>query len=151
MALPARWDPLRELDALQQRLSSLLGGAPVRREGAGREALTMAEWAPLVDIAEDDKGYAITIEVPEVRKEDLHLSVENGVLTITGARKFEEEERGKRYLRVERAYGNFSRSFTLPDDIDSGRVSAQYEHGVLKVRIPKAEPAKPRSIDIKVS
>lgn len=150
MALPTRWDPFGELEDLQQRLSSLFGRAPVRREGERREALTMAEWAPLVDIVEDGTEYLIKVEAPEVRKEDLKLSVDNGVLTITGERKFEKEEKGKRYHRVERAYGQFSRSFTLPEDADAGRVTAQYEDGVLKVHLAKAEKAKPRSIDVKV-
>ncbi len=150
MALPTRWSSLGELDDLQERLSSLFGRAPVRREGERREALTMAEWAPLVDIVEDEKEYLIKVEAPEVRKEDLKLSVDNGVLTITGERKFEKEEKGKRYHRVERAYGHFSRSFTLPEDSDPARVNAQYEDGVLKVHVAKAEKPKPRAIDIRV-
>lgn len=150
MALPTRWDPFGELEDLQQRLSNLFGRAPVRREGEGREALTRAQWAPLVDIVEDEKEYLIKVEAPEVRKEDLKLSVEHGVLTITGERKFEKEEKGKRYHRVERAYGHFSRSFTLPEDADTGRVSAQYQDGVLNVHVAKSEKAKPRSIDITV-
>ncbi len=150
MALPTRWGRLGDLEDLQQRLSSLLGQAPVRGEGERREALTMAEWAPLVDIVEDENEYLIKVEAPEVRKEDLKLSVDNGVLTITGERKFEKEEKGKRYHRVERAYGHFSRSFTLPEDSDPGRVNAQYEDGVLKVHVAKTEKTKPRSIDIKV-
>lgn len=149
MALPTRWDPLGELEDLQHRLSSLFGRAPIRREGERREALTTAEWAPLVDIVEDEKGYLIKVEAPEVRKEDLKLSVDNGVLTITGERKFEKEEKGKRYHRVERAYGRFSRSFSLPEDTDPGLVNAQYVDGVLKVHVAKSEKTKPRAIDIK--
>ena len=150
MALPTRWARLGELEDLQQRLSSLFGQAPVQKEGERREALTMAEWAPLVDIVEDGNEYLIKVEAPEVRKEDLKLSVNNGVLTITGERKFEKEEKGKRYHRMERAYGHFSRSFTLPEDSDPGRVTAQYEDGVLKVHVAKTGQTKPRSIDIKI-
>lgn len=146
-----RWDPFRELDELQNRLSTFFGRAPVRRQEGGKENMTVAEWAPLVDITEDDEEYLIKAELPEVKKEDVKVTVENGVLTITGERKFEKEEKGKKYHRVERAYGNFVRSFTLPDDADANKVNAEFKDGVLKVRVTKSESAKPKQIEVKVN
>jgi HSP20 family protein len=151
MAAITRWDPFRELDDLQSRLSTLFGRVPVRKNGESKEALTVAEWAPLVDITEDEKEYLIKAELPEVKKEDIKLTVHDDVMTITGERKFEKEEKGKKYHRVERAYGSFTRSFTLPEDADPAKVAADYKDGVLKVHLPKSEKAKPKSIEVKVA
>jgi HSP20 family protein len=155
MNIVTRWDPynkeLKELEEMQHRLSTLYGRAPVRKDGGKEEALTVAEWAPLVDITEDDKEYLIKAEVPEVKKEDVKVSVQDDVLTIAGERKFEKEEKDKKYHRVERAYGSFYRSFTLPDDADAQKVVAEFKDGVLKVRLPKTEKAKPKSIEVKVA
>ena len=145
-----RWDPFKELDELQSRLSTLFGRAPIRRDGAKEEAMTVAEWAPLVDITEDDKEYLIKAELPEVKKDDVKVAVDEDVLTITGERKFKKEEKGNKYHRVERAYGNFTRSFTLPEDVDPGKVSAEFKEGLLSVHLPKSEKAKPKAIEIKV-
>ena len=146
-----RWDPFKELEDMQSRLNTLFGRAPVRKNGDKEEALTVAEWAPLVDITEDDKEYLIKAELPEVKKEDIKLTVDEDVLTITGERKYEKEEKGKKYHRVERAYGSFMRSFTLPEDADGSKVSADCKDGLLKVHLPKSERAKPKSIEVKVS
>lgn len=145
-----RWDPFKELDELQSRLSTLFGRAPIRRDGAKEEAMTVAEWAPLVDITEDDKEYLIKAELPEVKKDDVKVAVDEDVLTITGERKFKKEEKGNKYHRVERAYGNFTRSFTLPEDVDPGKVSGEFKEGLLSVHLPKSEKAKPKAIEIKV-
>jgi len=145
-----RWDPFRELEEMQNRLSTLVGRAPVRKNGEKKEAMTVAEWAPLVDITEDDKEYLIKAELPEVKKEDVKLTAHNDVLTITGERKYEKEEKGKKYHRVERAYGSFERSFTLPEDADEGKIAAEFKDGVLKVHLPKSEKAKPKSIEVKI-
>ena len=104
-----KWNPFRELEEIQSRLSSLFGGTPLK--GLGEETMTVSEWAPLVDITEDEKEYLIKAELPEVKKEDVKVTVENGTLSITGERKFEKEEKGKKYHRVERAYGSFMRVF----------------------------------------
>jgi len=104
-----------------------------------------------VDIAEDDKEYVITAELPEIKKEGVKVTVEGGVLTISGERKFEKEEKGKKYHRIERAYGSFVRSFTVPDDADGSKVSAEFKEGVLRVHMPKSEKARPKSVEIKVS
>ena len=106
---------------------------------------------PFGNGTEDDKEYLIKAELPEVKKEELKVTVEDGVLTISGERKFEKEENNKRYHRVERAYGSFARSFTVPDDADPAKVHAEFKDGVLNVRIEKAERAKPKTIDVKVS
>jgi len=146
-----RWDPFKELEEMQNRLSTLFGRAPMRKNGEKEEAMTMAEWAPLVDISEDDKEYLIKAELPEMKKEDIKLTVHEDVLTITGERKYEKEEKGKKYHRVERAYGSFMRSFTLPDDADASKIAADYKDGLLKVRLPKSEKAKPKAIEVKVA
>src|SRR5438046_10700460 len=120
-----RWDPLKEMEELQNRLSGLFGRAPVRRKNGEQESITVAEWAPLVDITEDDKEYLITAELPEVKKEDVKVAVENGVLTVSGERKSEEEERNKKYHRNERADGRIERSFMVPDHACADRMSAK--------------------------
>jgi HSP20 family protein len=116
----------------------------------GKEALTVAQWSPLVDITEDEKEYLIKAELPDMKKEDVRLTVENDVLAISGQRTFEKEEKGKKYHRIERAYGSFVRSFTLPEDADESRVSADFKDGMLQVHLPKSEKAKPKAIEIRV-
>jgi HSP20 family protein len=145
-----RWEPLKELEDLQNRLSSAFGRAPIRR-GGDREEITLADWSPLADITEDDHEYVIKAELPDLKKEDVKVTVENGVLTISGERKLEKEEKGKKYHRVERAYGSFVRSFTLPDDADAEKVQAEFKDGILTVHLPKNEKAKPKQIEVKVA
>ena len=146
----SRWNPFKELEEREQRLSAYLG-RPGGRTEAGKEAMTIAEWSPLVDITEDDKEYVIKADLPDVKKEDVKLTVQNDVMSISGERKYEKEDKGKKYHRVERAYGNFMRSFTVPEDADGSKVSAEYKDGVLNVHLPKSEKAKPKSIEVKVS
>jgi len=146
-----RWDPLKEMEELQNRLSGFFGRAPVRRANGEQESITVAEWAPLVDITEDDKEYLIKAELPEVNKNDVKVRVEDGVLYISGERNFEKEEKGKRYHRVERAYGSFTRSFALPDDADPQQVHAEFKDGMLNVRVLKDKNAKPKFIEVKVA
>lgn len=151
MTTLTRWNPFREMDDLQSRLNSIFGLAPVRTTDGGKETMTVSEWTPLVDITEDEKEYLIKVELPEVKKEEVKVSVEDRVLTVTGERRFEKEEKNKRYHRVERSYGSFLRSFTLPDDADEARVVADYKDGILKVHVAKSEKAKPKAIEVKVS
>jgi len=146
-----RWNPLKEADEFQNRLIKALGFTPVLTTNGGEEFMTTAEWAPSVDIVEDDKEWVVKADLPEVKKDDVKVTVEKGVLTITGERKFEKEEKNKKYHRIERSYGNFLRSFTLPDDADGIQVSAEFKDGVLKVRLPKNEKAKPKTIEVKVA
>ena len=108
-----RWDPLKELEEMEKRLSTWLRHPLVRHDGE-KEALAVAEWAPLVDITEDEKEYLVKAELPEVKKEDVKLSVQDEVLTISGERKYEKEEKGKKYHRVERAYGSSRAALRCP-------------------------------------
>ena len=146
-----RWDPFRELEEMQNHLTSLFGRAPVRRRADGEEEITAAEWAPSVDITEDDKEYLITAELPQVNKDDVKVTLENGVLQIQGERKFEKEDKNRKYHRIERAYGSFVRSFTMPDDADAAKVNAEFKDGLLRVHIAKSEHARPRTVEVKVS
>ena len=146
-----RWDPFKELETLEHRLATLFGRSPVRKEVSKEEAMTLAEWAPLVDIAEDAKEYLIKVELPEVHRDDVKVSVQDDVLLIAGERRFEKEEKDKKYHRVERAYGSFTRSFTLPADADPAKVSAEFKDGLLKVHLAKSEKAKPKSVEVKIS
>jgi len=145
-----RWNPVRELEDFQNRILSAFNPSSARHSN-GQEALTLAEWMPLVDIAEDESGYLFTAELPEVKKDDVRVTLENGVLTITGERKFEKEENNKRWHRVERSYGSFARSFALPDDGDAAKVEAEFKEGMLKVHVAKSEAARPKQIEVKVS
>ena len=146
-----RWNQLRQLEALQHGLGSLYSRAPAQWSEGQEEPLAVAEWAPLVDISEDDKEYRIKVELPEVKKEDVKVTAEEGTLTIMGERKFEKEEKGRKYHRVERAYGSFGRSFSLPDDASPVKVSAEFKDGVLAVHLAKTEKAKPQQIEVKVA
>lgn len=139
------------MDDIQNRLFNHLFKTQPARNNGEQESLTVSEWTPLVDIIEDDKEYVIKGELPEIRKEDVKVTVENGLLTISGERKLEKEEKGKRYHRVERAYGSFVRSFSLPDDADCNKVNADFKDGVLRVRVGKSETARPKQIEVKVS
>jgi len=104
----------------------------------------------VVDIVEDENEYLIKAELPEVKKDDVKVTVQDDVLTISGERMFEKEEKGRKYHRMERAYGSFARSFTLPEDADGVKVAAEFKDGVLKVHLPKSEQAKPKSIEVKI-
>ena len=146
----SEWNPFRELDDMNNRLFRILGGT-TSRTGNGREEITVAAWAPLVDITEDDKEYIIKAELPEVKKNDVKVRVEDGVLYITGERNLEKEEKGKRYHRIERAYGSFTRTFSLPEDADAQQVNAEFKDGMLSVHVAKDKNARPKSIEVKVS
>jgi HSP20 family protein len=147
----ARWEPVREMEDFQNRLSTLFGRPLRRTNGHGREEITLADWTPLADITEDEKEYLIKAELPELKREDVKVIVENGVLTISGERKFEKEEKKKKYHRVERGYGSFMRSFALPDDADGNKVKAEFKNGILTVHLPKNEKAKPKQIEVNVA
>ena len=124
----SRWNPFKEFEDMEKRLSTYLGRPGLRTE-EGKEAMTVADWSPRVDITEDDKEYVIKADLPEVKKEDIKLTVQDNVMSISGERKYEKEEKGKKYHRVERAYGSFMRSFTLPEDADGSKVSAETKMG----------------------
>lgn len=144
-----QWDPFKEMEELTSRLAPWLGRE--KRPGmVENEAMTVTEWVPVVDITEDDKEYVIKAELPGVKKEDVKVTVENGRLSLYGERKMEKEEKEKKYHRIERSYGSFLRSFTLPEGANAEKVSAEFADGVLRVRLPKNETAVPRSVEVKV-
>jgi HSP20 family protein len=144
-----RWDPFRELEDMSERLNRVFTRSPLRATG-GKEHLTVADWVPTVDISESEGEYLIKAELPEVKKEDVKVTVERGVLTLQGERRQEKEEKGKKFHRVERSYGSFVRSFALPESVDEGGVKAEYKDGVLSLHLPKAEKVKPKAIEVKV-
>jgi HSP20 family protein len=147
---PVRWDPFKELEEIGERFGRVFSRLPSRRGENGREAMTVTDWVPTVDVSEDDKEYLVKTEIPEVDKKDVKVTVQDSVLTIQGERKRETEENGKRFHRVERAYGTFMRSFTLPEDVAEDQVRAEFKDGLLLVHLPKAEKPQPKAVEIKV-
>lgn len=139
-----RWDPFRDAAALQARMNRVFYGQ------AGSEDLS-GRWAPAVDIYESPEALFLKAELPDVKREDIHITVENGLLTLSGERKADSEVRQEQYHRVERSYGPFSRSFSLPTSVDGSNASAEYKNGVLTVRLPRREDAKPKRIDIQTA
>jgi HSP20 family protein len=147
-----RWDPFRELEDMSERLNRVFGrSALARSESSSKDAMTVFDWSPTVDIVETAEEFQIKAELPEVKKEDVKVTVDRGVLRIEGERKQEKEEKGKKFHRVERSYGSFLRSFTLPENVDEGNLQAEFKDGVLNVRLHKSEKAKPKSISVKVA
>jgi len=144
-----RWVPFRELEEMSNRLNRLFE-RPTLRTGNGKEALTVADWVPSVDISETDTEYLIKAELPEVKKEDVKVTLQDGVLMIQGERQQEKEEKGKKFHRVERSYGSFVRSFTLPNYVDNTNVKAEFKEGILNLHLPKSERAKPKAIEVRV-
>lgn len=145
----SRWDPLREMAEMERGLGRFFGRSPLRTNGE-EEAVALAAWEPLTDITEDEKEYLVKVELPEVKKEEVKVTVEEGVLRISGERKLEKEEKGKKYHRVERSYGSFLRAFTLPEGADGAKVVAEFKDGVLRVHLPKTEQAKAKAVEVKV-
>lgn len=147
---PISRDTLRDLQNMSDRIDRLLAGRNV--PSAGRdEAMALVDWAPAIDVMETNEEFQIRAELPGVEKKDVKLSVENGVLLISGHREQEKEEKGKRYHKIERAYGNFARSFTVPEAVDPEKVTADFKNGLLTVRLPKSEKARPKSIEVQVT
>jgi HSP20 family protein len=142
------WNPFRELDEVQNRLGSFFGRFP--RFGDGNGGLKLADWSPEIDITEDDKEYLVKADLPEMKKEEIKVDVEEGVLSISGERKAEKEEKNKKFHRIERSYGSFMRSFTLPEDADGTKVVAEFKDGVLRVHLPKNPVVKSKATEIKV-
>lgn len=143
----ARFDPFRDLAVLHDRVNRLFGDA----YGA-REEGVLSSWVPAVDIFENEKKeLVIKAELPDVRTEDVSVTVENNLLTLSGERKVDSEVKKEHYHRLERSFGSFSRSFSLPTTVDTGKIGADFKHGVLTVRLPFREEAKPRSINIDVA
>jgi HSP20 family protein len=137
----SRWDPFRDLSVLQDRINRIFNETTRPVEGSSRS------WAPVVDILETEGDLIVKAELPGMKREDIDIEITSEALTIKGDRKFDEEQKDN-YLRVERPYGPFQRSFTIGVPVDAGKVSATYQDGLLTVVIPKAEEVKPKKIEI---
>lgn len=143
-----RWEPFRGLSTLQDQVNRLFEDSFVRGRSSQAE---LASWAPAVDIYETENEVVVKADLPDVQEKDIDVRVENNTLTIRGERKFSNEVREDSYLRVERAYGTFTRSFSLPNTVNTEAIRADYRSGVLNVHIPKREETKPKQIKISVS
>jgi HSP20 family protein len=148
-----RWEPFRELTTLQDRMNRLFQDTwtnPGRTAAQEGEALLSGSFVPPVDVYEDDHNITLKMEVPGIDQKDIDIRLENNVLSVCGERKPEKEEKEENFQRVERRYGAFTRSFTLPNTVDTENVSADYENGVLKVSLSKRAEAKPKQIKINI-
>lgn len=141
-----KYDPFRELRNLQDEMTRLFTG--VRPASFDREEMTHGAWAPSVDIYEDKDRLILEAELPGMKREDFEISVENNIITLRGERKFEKKTEGDNYHRVERSYGSFLRSFTLPQTVTADGATADFDNGVLRVSLPKREETKARKIEI---
>jgi HSP20 family protein len=139
----SRWDPFQDLLAIQDEMNQVFGRARQGQGGGGRV------WAPALDISERKDAYVVTVEVPGVSPDDLDITLEDGLLTIQGERQFTQESTEQQFHRVERRYGSFRRSITLPSQVQADAIEASFENGVLEVVVPKAEEAKPKKISVK--
>src|SRR6201981_2320741 len=153
MTLITRWDPFREFVTIQDRMNRLFrdsyGNASYGDQGR-EESLQNTAFAPPVDVYEDEHNVTLKIEVPGIDEKDVDVRIENNVLTVHGERKFEKEEKEENFRRVERRYGSFTRTFTLPSTVDAEKVSANYDKGILKIELPKKAEAKPKQIKVNV-
>ena len=140
-----RWDPYRELSSFADRFNRALGTVSGRDRD---EEMSMGAWIPPVDIAEDKDRIVLTAELPGFREDQVKIQMEGGVLTIRGERKFEDEKNGRNFHRVERSYGQFVRSFTLPNNVDREQIRAAFDNGLLRIELPKTAEARPREIKI---
>ena len=140
-----RWDPFREVAALQNRVNALFHDF-----SEGESAMTTASFIPAVDIYEDEQKVVLKLEVPGIAEKDLDVSVENNVLTVKGERKFATEEKEENFHRIERRYGSFYRAFTLPATVDTEGIEAKYDAGVLKLELKKKPEAQPKQIKVNV-
>lgn len=147
-----RWEPFRELDNLFTRCNPFFGRLPAGRPSVtGVDTQAAPVWAPAANVSETDAEYLIKAELPEVSKDDIKVSVDDGVITISGERRNEVEQKAERMHRIESCYGSFFRSFRLPDDADVDGIHAESKNGILKVRVPKQAAARPRTVEVQVN
>ena len=149
MAIVRWWDPLRDLSSIQEKMNQLFEDTLSRTRGR-EEGLAAGMWAPAVDIYETSESVVVKAELPGLTKEQVGIEVKDGVLTLKGERKVEREVKEENYHRVERAYGTFQRSFSLPASVDQEKIGATLKDGVLEVTLPKKEQAKPKQISVSV-
>ncbi len=145
-----KWDPFAELEDVSKHLDRIFRRTPAHLEPE-RELLTIADWTPTVDITETDAAYLIKGEIPGVKRENVKVTIEDGMVTMRGERKQEKEEKGKKFHRVECSYGSFMRSFRLPDDVDEATVKAEFKDGMINVTLPKSGKSKAKSIDVAIT
>jgi len=150
MTLLTRWDPFREFVTIQDRMNRLFRDSYGPEGTKDAESLVSTSFAPPVDVYEDEHNVMLKIEVPGIEEKDIDVRIENNTLTVHGERKFEKEEKEENYRRVERQYGSFTRTFTLPTTVDADKVQADYDRGVLKIQLPKKAEAKPKQIKVNV-
>lgn len=139
-------DPFRELFELQRGINQFFGD----NFGGSREDIALKAWTPAVDVYEDQDAFLIKLELPEVNRNDVKVNLDDNTLSISGERRVENEEKRENYHRVERSYGQFYRSFTLPPNVDTSAINAQFKDGMLRLSLPKKEEAKPKQIEVKV-
>lgn len=147
MTVLTRWDPFRELNTLQDRMSRLFQEVAPGRED---DLMNTGSFVPPVDVYEDEHAITLELEVPGVEQKDIDIRLENNTMTIRGERKFDKEEKEENFHRIERRYGSFSRSFTLPNTVDTEQCNADFENGVLKVKLAKRAEAKPKQIKVNI-
>jgi HSP20 family protein len=145
----SRWDPFRELEDMTHRLNRMFANNAVQR--SGQETMTYPDWQPNVDISETAESFVIAAELPDVKREDIKVTLDNGVLTLKGERRLNKEEKGKKFHRVERSYGSFVRAFSLPDNVDETKIKADAKDGVLTLTLAKAVKEKPKTIEVQVA
>src|SRR3982075_4590283 len=149
MTVLTRWEPFREFSTLQDRMNRLFRES-YNNEAGRDDSLTTSSFAPAVDVYEDEHSVTLKIEVPGIDEKDIDVRIENNTLVVHGERKIEKEEKEENYRRVERQYGSFTRTFTVPSTVDAEKVEANYDKGVLKVRLVKKAEAKPKQIKVNV-
>ena len=137
-------------EARQNRFIRFLGEFPNRMGSGEIHSLMVGDWSPEVDISQDDHEYLLKADLPEMKKDDVRVTVEDGILSVSGERKIEKEDQKKKFHRIERSFGTFRRSFTLPEDADSTKVTAEFHDGVLKVHLPTTPIARSKAIEVKV-
>lgn len=145
-----KWDPFKELEEVSARLNRVFGRT-AEHEVTDRELLKGTDWVPPVDISETEESYLIRADLPGVRKDDVKVSVQDGMLAIQGERRHDEEEKGRKFHRIECSYGNFARSFRMPVDTEESSVKAEFKEGVLSITLSKSEKARPKAVSISVS
>jgi HSP20 family protein len=141
----SRWDPFQDMHSLREEMNRTFGRWLGREE---QERAPAPRWAPAVDVTESSDAYRIDVEVPGLKPEDIEVTVDQGMLTVQGERRSEEETRDRQYHRIERRYGAFRRSITLPSHVDAEHIEASYDNGVLRLTVPKTEAAQPKRIQV---
>jgi len=145
-----KWNPFQEMEDIMNRYQRLMRHTLPQLDLEPETDLAKADWHPRADIAETEKAFIVKVELPEVEKKDIDISVNQGLLTIRGERKREKEEKSKRFHRIERSFGSFSRSFRFPNDIEEDKIEANFKDGVLQITLPKSAKAKQKQISINI-